>query len=122
VGAFAALAMSEKTPPDPLARLGEQIEQARKERLPKEALGPGGGAASGPLGLALRIAVEMVAALGVGVGLGLGFDYLVGTRPWGLVVGVFVGGAAGILNVLRAAQELGRSHPPQSARDGQRRG
>jgi ATP synthase protein I len=63
----------------------------------------------------------MVAALAVGVGLGLGFDYLVGTRPWGLVIGIFVGGAAGILNVFRAAQGLGAPPPSQEARDRQRR-
>ena len=105
--------MSEKTPPDPLARLGERIEQARKERLREEKGGAGDGGAPGALGLALRVAVEMVAALAVGVGLGFGFDYLVGTKPWGLIVGVFVGGAAGIMNVFRVAQELGRPRPPQ---------
>jgi ATP synthase protein I len=117
---IAIFAMNEGTPRDPLARLGEKIEQARKERIWKGAHGLGGGA-PGPLGLALRIAVEMVAAFAVGVGLGLGFDYLVGTRPWGLIVGVFVGGAAGILNVLRAAKEFGRPPPAQQARDRQRR-
>ena len=102
--------MGEDTPPDPLTRLGERIERARNGRLRKEGRGPGDGNAPNALGLALRNGVEMVAALAVGVGLGLGFDYLFGTRPWGLVAGVFVGGTAGILNVFRAAQELGRPH------------
>lgn len=108
--------MSEKTPPDPLAQLGEKIEQARRERLRREGKGRES-AAQSLLGMAFRIAVELVAAFAVGVGLGLGFDYLFGTRPWGLVAGVFLGAAAGILNVYRTAQGLGSGPPPGQQRD-----
>jgi ATP synthase protein I len=110
--------MSEKTPPDPLARLGEKIEQARREQLRREGKDRRG-AAPNPLALAWQVAIELVAAFAVGVGLGLGCDHLFGTRPWGLVVGVFLGGAAGILNVVRFAQQLGRAPPagPQQDRD-----
>lgn len=103
--------MSEKTPPDPLARLGEKIEQARREQLRQEGKDRRDRAPD-PLALAWRAAIELVATFVVGVGLGLGFDHLFGTRPWGLIVGLFLGGAAGILNVFRFAQELGRSPPP----------
>ncbi|HJU17039.1 MAG TPA: AtpZ/AtpI family protein [Stellaceae bacterium] len=106
--------MSEQTPPDPLARLGEKIEQARREQLRREGHGD---AAQGPIGVAWRVAAELVAAFAVGVGLGLGFDYLFGTRPWGLIAGVFLGGAAGILSAYRAANELGRSPPPGPQQD-----
>ena len=40
-------------------------------------------------------------ALVVGVGLGLAADWWAGTRPLFLIAGVFLGGAAGILNVYR---------------------
>jgi ATP synthase protein I len=108
--------MSEETPPDPLARLGEKIEQARRHQLRREGKDRRNRAPN-PLALAWRVAVELVAAFAVGVALGLGFDHLFGTRPWGLIVGLFLGGAAGMLNVFRATQELGRGPPPGPPQD-----
>lgn len=47
----------------------------------------------------------MLAALIVGGGLGWLIDtYLFSTQPWGLVVGLVLGAAAGILNAYRTAQ------------------
>jgi ATP synthase protein I len=60
------------------------------------------GLPKGSLGLAFRIAVELVAALAVGLGIGWAIDRWLGTRPWGLVVFFFLGAAAGMLNVYRA--------------------
>lgn len=58
-------------------------------------------------GVAFRIGVEMVAALAVGVGIGLLLDRWLGTAPWFLVLFFFLGAAAGILNVYRAASGIG---------------
>jgi ATP synthase protein I len=101
-------------PPDPLARLGEKIDQARRERQK----GSGRSASpQGPLGLAFRIAVELVAALGVGIAIGWGIDRVLGTRPWGLIVFFFIGAAAGMLNVFRAAKDIGRAPPTGQPQD-----
>jgi F0F1-type ATP synthase assembly protein I len=43
------------------------------------------------------------------------FDWLFGTTPWGLFIGVFVGFAAGTLNVVRAAQDLNRDTGPNGS-------
>jgi len=51
---------------------------------------------------AIKLSSEFFAAIAVGVILGLGLDQLVGTSPWGLIVFLFLGFAAGILNVLRS--------------------
>jgi ATP synthase protein I len=53
-----------------------------------------------------RIAVELLAALVVGVGLGLVLDRWLGTTPWLLILGFFLGSGAALKNVMRAAKEL----------------
>jgi ATP synthase protein I len=57
------------------------------------------------LGQAVRIGTELLAALIVGGGLGWAVDtYLLDSSPWGLVIGLVLGAAAGIRNAYRAAQ------------------
>lgn len=53
-----------------------------------------------------RLASEFVAAIIVGAGLGLLVDYFLPTRPWGLLVLMLLGFAAGVLNVIRATAEM----------------
>ena len=54
------------------------------------------------LGQGFRVASELLAALIVGAGLGLGLDALAGWSPFGLLAGICVGFAAGVMNVSRA--------------------
>ena len=57
------------------------------------------------LGQAVRIGTELLAALIVGGGLGWAADtYLFASGPWGLVVGLILGAAAGIRSAYRAGQ------------------
>ena len=57
------------------------------------------------LGQAVRIGTDLLASLVVGGGLGWAVDtYLLGSKPWGLVVGLILGIIAGIRNAYRAAQ------------------
>ena len=58
------------------------------------------------LSIAFRVGTEMTVATLLGAGMGYGVDHFVGTKPWGIVVGVVLGGAAGMLNVYRAAQAM----------------
>jgi ATP synthase protein I len=108
-GAGAYRAMSEGEPSDPLSRLGEKLDRARSRA---RAGGSGPAAEGGALGFGLRIGIELIAALIVGVVLGLTTDYFLGTRPWGLIAFFFIGSAAGVVNVFRAAQGLGRGGRP----------
>jgi ATP synthase protein I len=92
--------------PDPLRDLGQRLDEAQRKQV--------AGAKRPPptqLGIAGRFATELVAALLVGGGLGWGIDWLFGrfgyhTRPVFLIVMFMLGAAAGIRNVMRAAQEL----------------
>ena len=67
-----------------------------------------GGVGSGA-GLGFRIAVELVAGIAVGVLIGIALDTWLGTRPWLMVVFLFLGAAAGVMNVYRAAKGLDQS-------------
>jgi ATP synthase protein I len=51
----------------------------------------------------LRLSSELVAGVLVGAVLGWSLDHWFGTRPWGLIVLVLLGFAAGVLNVMRSA-------------------
>jgi ATP synthase protein I len=53
--------------------------------------------------IAFRLGTELTVATLIGALLGYGFDHYFNTKPWGLAVGVVFGGAAGSLNVYRAA-------------------
>jgi len=55
------------------------------------------------LGFSARIGTEMVATTVVGSGLGYGLDKWLGTSPWLMVLGLVLGGVAGILGVYRLA-------------------
>ena len=56
--------------------------------------------------IAFRLGTELTVATIIGALLGHAQDRFFGTRPWGLAIGVIVGGAAGCLNVYRAAMLL----------------
>jgi ATP synthase protein I len=63
------------------------------------------------LGIALRMASEFAAAIVVGAFLGYGADVTFKTAPWGLLIGLPLGFAAGVLNVVRAAQKMSAEAP-----------
>jgi len=100
--------MSDGGPSDPLARLGDRLGRAQEEQDRERSIGRVEPSNAG-LGLGFRIGIELLAALCVGLALGWVADRFLGTRPWGLIVFFFIGAAAGMLNVYRAAQGLGRS-------------
>ena len=97
-----------------LKALGAKLAEAR--RAPSE---PEGGAlrSSGlsGFGQAMKVGSEFVAGVIVGFVIGYTIDRLFGTSPWGMIVFLLLGFAAGTLNVMRAA---GVSKDPFSVRPG----
>lgn len=92
------------SPPGDLKQLEGRLRHAREQELRKSPSRP----ASMPgLGRAFRTGIELVSALAVGVGIGFLLDKWLDTTPWFLVVFFFLGSAAGILNVYRAASGFG---------------
>ncbi len=53
------------------------------------------------LGFAMRIGTEFTSGILVGLLMGYALDQVLNTKPWGLVVMVLLGAAAGILNIFR---------------------
>lgn len=87
--------------------LGERIAQAKAAREPKRS--PHERQAETAVnagGLALRHGTEMAACVLVGVVLGLGIDNFLGTKPWGFLIMLAFGLAAGILGVIRAYKRI----------------
>ena len=83
-----------------LQRLGERLGQHRSDR-PSE----NQGAKSDPSGLArgLQLTAEFVAGILVGAAIGWLMDRWLRTSPWGMIVWLLLGFAAGVRNLMRAA-------------------
>ncbi len=80
-----------------LERLGESLEARREAEETAKPRGRSSGFAQ-----ATKIASEFVAGVIVGGGIGWAIDRAFGVAPWGIVVFVLLGFAAGVLNVLRS--------------------
>lgn len=58
------------------------------------------------LGMAWRLSTELLVSVLVGMLLGYGIDTLIGTKPWGFLVGLGFGIAAGFVSVFRTADAM----------------
>jgi ATP synthase protein I len=77
-------------------RLAEKRDQADRERGDE----PSGDKTG--IALAVKLSSEFIAGVVVGAGLGWGIDQIAGTKPWGMIIFLFLGFLAGVLNVMRA--------------------
>jgi ATP synthase protein I len=86
-----------------LQRLNESLGHARGAGRPSS--GPGADRATTASGYArgFRLSSELVAGVVVGAGLGWLIDRWLGSSPWGLMIFLLLGFAAGVLNVMRSA-------------------
>ncbi len=107
--------------PPSLKDLEGRLEAARsRQHEGRGATGHGKPAMSGSgLGFGLRIAVDLLAGVAIGVGLGLVLDNWLSTSPLMLVVFLFLGAAAGMLNVYRAATGRGFAVGYRKSADGE---
>jgi ATP synthase protein I len=84
-----------------LKRLGDRLDQA--SRPSETSASPRQSTDTSAFARGFRLSSEMVGGVLVGAGLGWLLDRWLGTTPWGLIVFLLLGFAAGILNVMRAA-------------------
>ena len=85
-----------------LRRLGDRLGRARPREPSETDRGRPGADAAG-FARGIRLSTELVGGVLVGAGIGWALDRLIGTSPWGLIVFLLLGFAAGVLNVMRAA-------------------
>ena len=58
------------------------------------------------MGNAFKLGTELVAAVGVGTIIGFILDSWFGTKPWLIIIFFFLGAAAGLLNVIKVANQM----------------
>lgn len=85
---------------DARLRAARGVQKAEADR------GREGPARSSGMGIAFRIGIELVTTVLVGLGIGIVLDRWLGTAPWLMVVLIFLGGAAGVMNVYRVVRGL----------------
>lgn len=86
--------------------LQHRIRAAQKRHAIQTDGKPGKGSVGTGLGAGLRIAADLVAGIAVGTGLGYATDYWLGTLPFGMLIGFFLGCGAGFMNVIRTAKRM----------------
>ena len=100
---------------DDLVRRSRELDAAIAARRParedEEAKPVTGGMAG--FGQALKLSSEFIAGVAVGAGLGWLIDRVAGSSPWGLIVFLLLGFAAGVLNVLRSAGKIAETGSKQ---------
>ena len=62
------------------------------------------------MGSAFRLGTELVAAVAVGTIIGFILDNWFDTKPWFIITFFFIGVIAGIMNVIRVANNMQKEH------------
>lgn len=97
-----------KNPPDDeaalsarLQSLGDRLTKVNRPARPSDS--PRQTTDTSAMARGFRLSTELVAGVLVGAAIGWGLDKLFGISPWGMIVFLLLGFAAGVLNVMRAA-------------------
>ncbi len=83
--------------------IGKRLDEVKARRVPLQAADAR--ARGEAFARAFRFVAELLVGVGVGGLIGWALDRWLGTGPWLLVLFVALGFAAGMLNVIRAAQK-----------------
>lgn len=86
--------------------LSRRIQKAKQVEAGKNPDNPKLKTETSGFGQAFRLGTEMLSALLVGVGLGWWLDATFETKPWFMIICIFLGGGAGVLNVYKTAMKM----------------
>lgn len=88
----------------------EQLEQRLKSletRLNEDKKGrdksAGDKSGRSGFGLGMKLSSEFIVSIAVGAGLGYTVDWFLGTKALGMIIFLFIGFCAGVLNIMRSA-------------------
>ncbi|WP_018700794.1 AtpZ/AtpI family protein [Amorphus coralli] len=106
-----------------LRTLSGKIEAQRAARRKKDGGDNSSKSTFAGIGQALKLSSEFIGGVAVGAILGWLLDQWLGTTPWGMIVLLMLGFAAGVLNVLRSAgliqtPEPGKRRVDENGSDG----
>lgn len=91
---------------DDLERRRRNLEASLATRKPDRREGKEGAGGVTGYGQAMKLSSEFIAGIAVGAGLGWMIDRFAGSSPWGLIVFLLLGFAAGVLNVMRSVGKV----------------
>jgi len=100
--------MTEPDQPPELPELKQRLGKIRDRRAGEQKKPSSRSRGASDIGVGAKVVVDMVAGVGVGGGIGWGLDWWLGTKPWLLVVFLMLGFVAGLLNVIRTADQASR--------------
>jgi len=95
--------------------LAARIARAERERQVAEKAGEAPARDMSGWNRGMRLGSEFIAAILVGAGIGYLLDTWLKTGPWLMLVMLMVGFAAGVLNVVRSANEMNKAATPPTA-------
>jgi ATP synthase protein I len=99
--------MTEKDPRD-LDQFDAKLKAAR-DRIEERGPGSKKGSYNDSLaGVGYRMSIELVVGICVGLGLGWLIDSQMGTKPWFMLILMFLGLVAGVFNVVRLSKDVQR--------------
>jgi len=99
--------MTERDPRD-LDQLDAKLKAARDRIEGRGDQGSKGSYNDSLAGVGYRMSIELVVGICVGLGLGWLIDRLMGTKPWFMLILMFLGLVAGIFNVVRLSKDIQR--------------
>jgi ATP synthase protein I len=94
-----------------LKRLGDRLDKVQASRSSGGASGRPPTADASAMARGFRLSSELIGGVLLGAGLGWLLDRWLGISPWGLIVFVLLGFAAGVLNVMRTAGVVSTGRP-----------
>jgi ATP synthase protein I len=104
-----------------LAMLKGRLERRaieKRQRAAAAASASGGGFGGPGVTMGLQAGGEFVAAILLGGAIGWGLDWLLGSKPWLLIVFFLLGTVAGVRNVVRVTSPKGRDEVRNSPLSG----
>ena len=106
-----------ETADDGAERLSRLEAELGKRRRPEPSEEKAGERPQG-WGFVVRVSSDFVAGILVGAGVGYLLDHFAGTGPWGLIVFLLLGFAAGVINVMRTLGMVAEPEKRNVPRDG----